>query len=72
MNKRIVDILEGIADGIFPNVSKSIKHTAKGREVNGLRLTVAVLSWLTAIGLIKGVVSFAQIIELVKIITRIE
>lgn len=68
MKKRIIEILNGIADGIFPNVNNSIKIGENGREINRARLTASVLSWMVGIGFIKGWIKLEDLAEILKLI----
>jgi len=72
MKKRIHDILNGIADGIFPTVKHSIKKTPDGTEINRARLTAAVLSWMLMIAMFKGWLTFEHFGELLKILLTID
>lgn len=66
MRKRISEILNGIADGIFPSIRNSIKKDAEGHtEINRARLTAAVLSWMILIALLKGWITVSQLASLI-------
>jgi hypothetical protein len=60
--------LNGIADGMLPNVGNSIRRTRSGKEFNRPRLVASILSWITLIALLKGWLSTDQLIEILKII----
>ena len=68
MKKRIVNVLNGIADGIFPSIGNSIKNTNDGREINRARLTASVLSWMLTIAFLMGVIPLSSIVEILKMI----
>lgn len=65
MRKRIVEIFNGIADGIFPSIRPSIKKQEDGTtEVNRARLTASVLSWILVIAFLKGWITAEQVASL--------
>lgn len=72
MKKRLEDILNGIADGIFPTVKHSLKKTQTGTEINRARLTASVGSWLLMIAMFKGWLKFEQFGEFLKIILTLD
>lgn len=72
MKKRLVDILNGIADGVFPTVKHSLKKTPTGTEINRARLTASVGSWLLMIAMFKGWLTFEHFAELLKLILTID
>ncbi len=72
MKKKIIDILNGIADGIFPTIRNSFKKTNDGHEVSRARLTASVLSWIFSIAMLKGWITFSQLVDLLKMIFTLE
>ena len=69
MKKRIIDIFNGIADGILPNVKNSISKNANdGKEINRARLTASILSFLIFIAMLRGWITWNNLVSLLKMI----
>jgi len=68
MKKRLINILNGIADGVSPSLRNSIKKTNDGFEVNRARLTASVLSFMVMVGMLKGWITFDQLMKFLHLV----
>jgi hypothetical protein len=68
MKRKWINILNGIADGMLPNIGNSIRRTKTGKTFNRPRLVASVLSWITLIAMLKGWLTTEQLIEIIRII----
>ncbi len=59
MKTKMKDVLNGIADGIFP----SIRNAIKDNEVNRARLTASLISWSLAIAYLKGWIKLSDVLS---------
>lgn len=73
MKKRTKDILQGIADGLFPGVVSSIKKTNSGRmEINKTRLIACTLTYGCFVAVLKGWLTLEKALEFIKILFNAE
>lgn len=72
MKKKIHSILNGIADGIFPSIFRSIGKDENGKmEINNSRLVASVFSWILLIAFLRGTINLESLIELLKVLLTV-
>lgn len=69
MKKKLINILLGIKDGVFPSVENSVKRDEKGTpHLNTARMVAGVLSWLVMIAALLGFLPWESVLAFLKML----